>query len=59
MKLKNLLTRVVNDETAQDLAEYGIALAVIVALTAAVVLALGSSVTSLWSVASSVVLTAI
>jgi Flp pilus assembly pilin Flp len=53
--LKNMLRKVIRDESAQDLAEYGIALAVIGALTAAVVLALGSNVVSLWSAASSVV----
>ena len=50
-----MLKKFMSDETAQDLAEYGIALAVIGALTAAVVLALGSNVVSLWSAASSVV----
>ncbi len=45
----NLLKRVVREESAQDLAEYGIALAVIAAAVALIALAVGNSVVTMWS----------
>ncbi len=49
--LKNLL----HDENGQDLAEYGIALAVIGAGAALAAVAIATDVNKLWSVANSII----
>jgi Flp pilus assembly pilin Flp len=53
--LRNLLRKFVNDDTAQDLAEYGIALAVIGAGAAVAAIVIAGNVNTLWSVANSVI----
>ena len=50
-----LLKKFISDETAQDLAEYGIALAVIGAGAAVAAIAIAGNVNTLWSVAASVI----
>lgn len=50
-----MLKKLVREESAQDLAEYGIALAVIAAGAAAIAVAIGSDVETLWSNAQSVI----
>lgn len=50
-----LLKKLVREESAQDLAEYGIALVVIAAGAAAIALAIGGDVQTLWSNAQSVI----
>jgi Flp pilus assembly pilin Flp len=50
-----LMKRLFVEEAAQDLAEYGIALAVIATVTAAVVVAVGTSVADLWTAAQTVI----
>lgn len=50
-----LLRRWFSDEAAQDLAEYGIALAVIGAGAALAAVAIAGDVNTLWSVANSVI----
>jgi len=49
----NLLKRLVRDEAGQDLAEYGVALAVIAIAGAAIAVAVGKDVQTLWSNAQS------
>jgi len=44
-----LLKRFLKDESGQDLAEYGIALAVIAGLVGAIAVAISTDVTSLWT----------
>ena len=51
----NLLKKLISDEAAQDLAEYGIALAVIGVAVGAIALTVGTDVGSLWSAADSVI----
>ncbi len=53
-----LLKKFVSDETAQDLAEYGIALAVIGAGAAIAAVAIAGDVNTLWSVANSIITSA-
>lgn len=53
--LKKWIKKLVSDETAQDLAEYGIALAVIGAGAALAAIAIAGDVNTLWSVANSVI----
>lgn len=55
MNMLALLKKLVREESAQDLAEYGIALAVIAAGAAAIAVAIGSDVETLWSNAQSVI----
>ena len=50
-----LLKKIMGYETAQDLAEYGIALAVIGAGAAVAAVAIATDVNSLWSIARSVI----
>ena len=57
--MSKLLKKFLSDETAQDLAEYGIALAVIGAGAAVAAIAIAKDVNSLWSIASSVIGTAV
>ena len=45
----NLVKKLVREESGQDLAEYGIALAVIAAGAAAIAVAIGGNVNTLWS----------
>jgi Flp pilus assembly pilin Flp len=45
----DVLKKLVRDEAGQDLAEYGIALAVIAAGAGLIAVAIGTSVNSLWS----------
>ena len=53
------LTRLVAEENAQDLAEYGIALAVIGVGVALAAIAIAGNVSTLWSKANSIIATAI
>ena len=50
-----LISKLIRDERAQDLAEYGIALAVIGAGAALAAVAIAGDVNTLWSVADSVI----
>ncbi len=50
-----LLTRLISEEDAQDLAEYGIALAIIGLAAGAVAAAISTDVGTLWSNAQSVI----
>jgi Flp pilus assembly pilin Flp len=43
-----MLKRLVRDESGQDLAEYGIALAVIAGIVALIAVAIGQDVQTLW-----------
>jgi Flp pilus assembly pilin Flp len=54
-----LLKKLVQDESAQDLAEYGIALAVIGAGAAVAAVAIAGYVNTLWSTANSVIESAV
>ena len=54
-----LLKQLIRDERGQDLAEYGIALAVIGIGAAAAAVAIAGNVNTLWSTASSVIATAL
>ena len=45
----SVLKKLVRDEAGQDLAEYGIALAVIAVGAAAIAVAIGTDVNTLWS----------
>ena len=47
--MQTLLGRLATADDGQDLAEYGIALAVIVAFVVAVAVAIANDVTTLWS----------
>ena len=53
--MTHLLARFATDEEAQDLAEYGIALAVIGILAAAAAIVIAMDVGTLWSQAQSVI----
>ena len=53
--MTRLLDRLATDDTAQDLAEYGIALAVIGLIAAAVAIVIASDVGTLWTQAQSVI----
>ena len=50
-----VLKRLVRDEAGQDLAEYGIALAVIAAGAGLIAVAVGTDVQTLWSNAQTVI----
>ena len=52
--MKALMTRLWRSEEGQDLAEYGIALAVIAAVIVAAATAISADVTTLWNTASGV-----
>ncbi len=54
-----LVKRLVSEETAQDLAEYGIALAVIGAGAAIAAVAIAGNVNTLWSKANSIITNAV
>ena len=53
--MPSLLARVVSEHTAQDLAEYGIALAIIGTIAGAVAVAVSTDVGTLWSNAQSMI----
>ena len=55
----NLLKKLMKDEGGQDLAEYGIALAVIGVGAAAAAIAIAGNVNTLWTTASSIIATAV
>jgi Flp pilus assembly pilin Flp len=55
----NILKRLFTDESAQDLAEYGIALAVIAAGAGAVALVIAGDVSTLWQTASTAIAAAV
>ena len=55
----NTLKKLVRDESGQDLAEYGIALAVIGVGAGVAAYAIQGNVSTLWSKASSVIATAV
>ncbi len=54
-----LLRRLITDESAQDLAEYGIAIAVIGAVGGLTAAAISGSVSTLWSNAQSIIQTSV
>ena len=53
--MTSILTRLVSDDRGQDLAEYGIALAVIGVIAAAAAIVIAQDVGSLWTRAQSVI----
>ena len=53
--MTRIITRLVTDESGQDLAEYGIALAVIGVIAAAAAIVIAQDVGSLWTRAQSVI----
>jgi hypothetical protein len=53
--MKGLLKKLVRNVKAQDLAEYGIALAVIGAGAAAAALVIATNVNSLWNAANTII----
>jgi hypothetical protein len=53
--MRSLIKKLVSEERAQDLAEYGIALAVIGTGAATAALAIAGDVNKLWSLAQSVI----
>jgi Flp pilus assembly pilin Flp len=57
--MKALLKKLMTDDSAQDLAEYGIALAVIGTVAGAAALVIAGTVGTLWSNAQSVIQAAI
>lgn len=54
-----IVKKLVREEAGQDLAEYGIALAVIAVGAAAIAVAIGTDVNTLWSNAQTAVQTAV
>jgi Flp pilus assembly pilin Flp len=54
-----ILTRLVEEESGQDLAEYGIALAVVGIGAALAAIAIAGNVSTLWSKASSMIVQAV
>ena len=54
-----LVTKLVREDGGQDLAEYGIALAVIAIGAAAIAVAIGTDVQTLWSNAQSAIQSAV
>ena len=53
-----VLKKLMRDDSGQDLAEYGIALAVIAAGAAVAALAIAGDVSTLWSTAASIIASA-
>ena len=53
--MTKMIKKLIGDERAQDLAEYGIALAVIGAGAAVAAVAIAGDVNTLWSVAQSII----
>ncbi len=56
--MMNLLKKLVKDDSAQDLAEYGIALAVIGIGAGAAAVVIATDVNTLWSKAASIITSA-
>jgi Flp pilus assembly pilin Flp len=56
--MRNFISKLIADESAQDLAEYGIALAVIAVGAGAVAVTVAGNVNTLWTKASAVIATA-
>jgi Flp pilus assembly pilin Flp len=56
--MRNLISKLIADESAQDMAEYGIALAVIGTAAGAAALVIATDVNSLWTKAQKVIDTA-
>jgi Flp pilus assembly pilin Flp len=56
--MRNLMIQLFADEAGQDLAEYGIALAVIGTIAAAAAIVIAGDVGTLWSKAQSVITSA-
>ncbi len=56
--MANLIRQLLRDESGQDLAEYGIALAVIGAGAAAAAVLIAGDVTTLWTTAQGIINTA-
>jgi Flp pilus assembly pilin Flp len=56
--MKGLMTKLLADEAGQDLAEYGIALAVIGTVAAAAAIIIANDVGTLWSKAQNVITSA-
>ncbi len=57
--MTNLITKLVRDERGQDLAEYGIALAVIAVGAGAVAVAIAGNVQTLWTNAQTAIAAAL
>jgi Flp pilus assembly pilin Flp len=57
-EMKELLKKLIADDSAQDMAEYGIALAVVGLVAALAALAIANNVGTLWSKANSIISTA-
>ncbi len=57
--MMNLMKKLIVDEAGQDLAEYGIALAVIGTIAAAAAIIIAQDVGTLWSKANSVISSAV
>jgi Flp pilus assembly pilin Flp len=55
----NLINKLVKDESGQDLAEYGIALAVIAVTAGAIAVAIAGDVGTLWSQAQTAIHSAV
>jgi Flp pilus assembly pilin Flp len=55
----NLINKLVKDESGQDLAEYGIALAVIAVTAGAIAVAIAGDVGALWSNAQTAIHSAV
>lgn len=55
----DLLKKLVKDESAQDLAEYGIALAVIATGAGLIAVAISSDVSTLWATAQTAIAAAV
>ena len=53
--MTELLKRLITDDSGQDMAEYGIALAVVGLVAALAALAIANNVGSLWSRANSII----
>ena len=57
--MRNLFTKLIAEESAQDLAEYGIALAVIAAAVGGIALAVKGDINTLWTNAQSAIHSAV
>jgi pilus assembly protein Flp/PilA len=55
--MMNLIKKLVKDESGQDMAEYGIALAVITVAVGAIAAALGGNVKTIWQNAQTTIAT--
>ena len=57
--MRNLFTKLIAEESAQDLAEYGIALAVIAAAVGGIALAVNGDINTVWTNAQSAIHSAV